>query len=197
MMTSLITQNFSVALDRWGLYYEKLFGKRPYFSEIQIPEKPKGPMWLIPVAREIIKWTNDRPLQGVQSALNRHFRSWQQSHNGLDQAVTGNDRDPRNGSYAVWVRALVEADPEFANRSADELKHEGHTGITLLERKLLEWHQFCLTGEYLDRESVTLTTGSRYSGGSVPLAHWLDGFYVGACDSSRRGPNLRSRRVYT
>jgi len=186
------------ALISWGATYEKLFGKKPDFSAIRIPEKLEGlgPVRLIVVAREIMEWTNNRPLQGTQEALKKHFSCWQYV-NDLDHEITTNDRDPKNGSYAVWVRDVREADEEFANKSEDDLVAEQHTGITVLERQLLEADYFLEKGEHMDRENVTLCSGSRYRGGNVPGARWSGGgFGVGWCRASLRFPHLRSRRVW-
>jgi hypothetical protein len=83
----------------------------------------------------------------------------------------------------------VEADPEFANKSADDLAAEGHQGITIRERIILELNFFKETGDHLDKRDITLCAGSRYSDGCVPYADWRggDGFFVD------RGRRLRSR----
>src|SRR3989344_5750050 len=64
-------------LTRWSDNYFKLFGRRPDLSAVRIPEKPEGfgPMRLIVVARELVEWTDNHPLEGVQEALKTHFRS--------------------------------------------------------------------------------------------------------------------------
>lgn len=188
----------SADLIRWDGVYEKLFGQKPNLSQIAVPEMPEGfgPMRLVVVAREVLKWTDNHPLQGTQSALKRRFPCWQYVVD-LDEAIVRNDRDPKNGSCAVWVRDVREADEEFANKSADDLAGENHLGITLIERQLLEIDYFLEHGEHLDVQNVTLCTGSRNRGDNVPSAHWIaDKFYVGRCYSANRGPRLRSRRVW-
>lgn len=115
----------------------------------------------------------------------------------LDLAVTTNDRDPnRDGSYVVHFRETVEADPELAGKSANDLAREGVKSITLLERLLLEFAYFLATGEHLDIENTTLCSGSRYSDGRVPGVGWGadDGeVYVGWCRPDNRSPGLRAR----
>jgi hypothetical protein len=186
-------------LARWSDNYYKLFNQRPDLSALRIPEKPEGvgPMRLIVGVRELVEWTENRLLEGVQEVLKKHFRGWEYDSD-LDAAIPTNDRDPRSGSYAVWVKDVREADKEFANKSADDLKAEGHTGITLLERQLLEADYFFEKGEHLDVENVTLCTGSRDADGGVPGcdgdAHDL--FYVYYYYASDRGGDLRSRRVW-
>lgn len=184
-------------LARWSGNYFKLFGKRPDLSQVRIPEKPEGfgPMRLIVVAKELLEWTENRPLESVQEALKKHFPGWEYSAD-LDADITVNDRDPRNGSYAVWVKDVQEADDDLANKSANDLKVEGHTGITELERGLLEADVFFEKNDHLDRENVTLCTGSRSRDGSVPSCDWDVLFYVGWCRSSLRDGSLRSRRVW-
>lgn len=90
----------------------------------------------------------------------------------LDKAVPKNDRDAAKRSYKVSFRQNIEADPELANKSANDLAKTGVKGITLLERLLLELAYFMAKGRHLDIENVTLCTGSRYSGGNVPSVYW-------------------------
>lgn len=195
----------SLNLLRWETVYGKLFGlkQRPDLSEIHIPEKPEGvgPTRLIVVAHEIIEWSdNHGSLQGVQETLKEHFPCWQYADN-LDKAISVNDRDPRNGSYAVWVKDVREADEEYSNKSADDLKAGNHTGITLLERQLMEadyfFEKFFEKSGHLDQENVTLCSGSRDRNGLVPCTGWRsDEFFVYWYDATDRYSYLRSRRVW-
>lgn len=181
---------------RWEGNYGKLFNRKPDFSQVHIPERPQdiGPVRLIVVVQELLEWTKNSPLQEVQNTLKKQFKCWE--YNNLDDSITKSDRDPKNGSYAVWVKDVREADPEFADKSADDLKAENHTGITVLERQLLEADYFFEKGEHLDQQNITLCTGSRDRGGGVPGAGWRGGFVVGWCDSASRFSALRSRRVW-
>jgi len=183
-------------LLRWEVVYNKLFGKKPDLSGIRIPEKPEdvGPMRLIIVVRELVEWTNNRPLQNTQEALKEHFPAWEYAN--LDDSITVNDRDPKNGSYAVWVKDVREADEENADKSANDLKAENHTGITVLERQLLEADYFFEKGEHLDQQKITLCSGSRDRVGHVLRAGWNCRFFVSWYRPSNRDPNLRSRRVW-
>jgi len=188
-------------LARWSDNYFKLFNQRPDLSQVRIPEKPEGfgPMRLIVVVRELLEWTDNRPLEGTQEALKSHLPGLELGYDFfLDFAIPMNDRDPRNGSYAVWVRDVAEADKEFAYKSANDLKAEGHVGITVCERQLLEVDYFFEKGGRPDRQNVTLCTGSRSRGGDVLRCRWRadEGFRVLWCDASQSGSNLRSRRVW-
>lgn len=94
------------------------------------------------------------------------FWSWSDN---LDKVVPTNDRDPtRDGPYAIGVRATIEADEENANKTADMLAKEGHKGMTLMERLMLELIHFLATGQHLDVINWTLCTGSRFVAGGVP-----------------------------
>ena len=102
-------------LPRWEGVYGKLFGlqQKPDFSTLRIPEKPQGVglVRLVVVACEILGWTGDHhgPLQGIQKALKEHFACWQYERD-LDKSIPTNNRDPKNGSYALWVKDACEAD---------------------------------------------------------------------------------------
>lgn len=190
---------FGADLARWVKTYEKYFGKTPDFSNLVVPAKPEnvGPMRLIVVAREIVDWTGGHPLQGTMNALKRIFATWQYIDD-LDVAIPQSDRDPRTGSYALWVRDVREADAENANLSANDLARRGGQGsITVLERMLLEADYFEERGEHMDQENWTLCAGSRNRDGGVPYGSWSDPqFRVDWYNASNRNPNLRSRSVY-
>ena len=82
------------------------------------------------------------------------------------------ERDPRKGAYAIWIRDMVEADENLKNISADSIKARGLTTETLTERLLQElvcWHE---TKKRLDVQNITLCSGSRYRDGYVPLVYW-------------------------
>ncbi len=118
--------------------------------------------------------------------------------NDLDVAVLHNDRDPmKQGPYAISFAPNVEADEEFKNLSAEQLKERGHQSDTLLECLLLGMAYIIATeGEHLDDKNVTLCAGSRRSDGSVPSVHWnrdarkvrVDWYF-----SRNRSDSLRSR----
>lgn len=94
-----------------------------------------------------------------------------------------------------YFKKIVEADPEYADKSANELEGKIE-GITLRERLLLELQYFEETGKHLDEKSVTLCTGSRGAGGRVPNVDWSPGrraVYVRLCPRDYRYPALRSR----
>lgn len=71
-------------------------------------------------------------------------------------------------------RLTQESDEELKNLSADDLEKKGIKGITLRERIIYELRYFKKTGQHLDIYNITLCSGSRYDGGSVPRARWLD-----------------------
>ena len=192
------TVSLSPDLLRWSDNYFKLFNRRPDLSTLRVPEKPEGfgSMRLVVVAREILDWTENHPFEGVQEALKKHFPGLEYIDD-LDADITTNDRDPKNGSYAVWVRDTQEPDEEFVNRSANDLKAENHTGIIVLERQLFEWDFFSEKGDHLDKTNITLCTGSRSSDGGVPGVSWIAArLDVDRYGSAHRHSALRSRRVW-
>ena len=97
-----------------------------------------------------------------------------------------------------YFQKNIEADPENADKSANDLGEEGKiNGITLRERLILELQYFKETGRHLDVENWTLCSGSRDSGGDVPSVHWSPG--DGEVDvnwdvSGGRHSSMRSRQ---
>ena len=176
-------------LGEWREFYRKYFGIE--LGDIKIPEKtPEQGEFsrLIIVAKDL---TNNQ----VYNTCTKHFPCWRHTDN-LDKDVPTNERDPKNGSYAIWVRDVVEADEVHKRKSAEMIKKENLTTETLLERMLHELKHFSETGKHLDISNWTLCSGSRFRGGSVPSAGW-DGsrFEVGWNYAGNRDENLRSREV--
>lgn len=128
------------------------------FSSLSIPKQRKGFDRLIVVARGL---TIEQAFQQCQ----KHFPCWKYTDRDLDVAVTTNDRNPKNGPYAIWVRDRIEADQDLEQK---------HIPITLLEWLLLELKYFLETGQHLDIQNVTLCSGSRCADGFVPGVRWDD-----------------------
>ena len=111
--------------------------------------------------------------------------------------ISTNDRSPDTKSYALWVRDVVEADKNLAILSARDLTRRQVSGITFLERLLLEVTYFTETQQHLDVDvTATLCTGSRYPDGFVPTVRWdrtrLTTFW---CHSDQAMPHVRAREV--
>lgn len=183
------SMNLDSQLKRWQDLYKDLFGIRIDFEPIKIPEQKKGFNRLIVVPKGI---TMNKVVEVCRKKFDMHLVT-----EDLDKEVTRNDRVPTQ-TYAIWVQDNIEVDPEFHDKSANQLKEENHQGITLLERLLYELVYFTETGKHLDVKKVTLCAGSRRSGGGVPGVSWSPDYrkvYVGCCRPGGRDPDLRSRAV--
>ena len=116
-----------------------------------------------------------------------------------DKEITENQRDPnQDGSYAIAVKASVEADEENKNQSADQRKANNCQDITLKERIFLELVYFLATKKHLDEDNVTYCSGSRHRYGYVPNVAYLSGdrlVYVHWYYSDNYGDRLRARSV--
>ncbi len=181
----------SLALDPrslWTQIYAKL-GITADFTDVPIPAKPEGDYWPIGVFKGIL-------MNQIVLGLQKHFSVYLYTED-LDRSVTQNDRTAEK-SYFIWVKATQEADPELKNLSANQLKKKEIKGITLLERLLLEALYFLVVkpGQHLDKENVTLCSGSRVSGGDVPCVGWDgDGVDVDWYGPDRRFVGTRGRAV--
>lgn len=148
----------------WEIFYKKHFNL--VLDYVIVPNHQLGFDRLIFVAKGLT-------LNQVYDACAKQFPSWRYE-NDLDRNITQNDRDPKNGAYAIWVRDCQPADEENKNLSADQLVTQQVKGITLLERMLYELKYHDETSNHLDMESVTLCSGSRDSKGMVPIAYWKE-----------------------
>ncbi|MBU1173475.1 MAG: hypothetical protein KKD44_28240 [Proteobacteria bacterium] len=82
-------------------------------------------------------------------------------------------KSDRSGKYEIDFKPNIEADEDYKNMSANEIKEKGIRGITLEERLLLELQYFRETGKHLDINDWTLCAGSRYSDGCIPAVYWF------------------------
>jgi hypothetical protein len=173
-------------LQEWDSFYKKHFGFTP--GDVVVPSHQEGFDRLIEVAGGLTQ-------NQVYDACAKQFKCWRYIDD-LNSGVTTNDRDPKNGAYAIWVRDRQEADEENKNLSADQLEVQQVKGITLLERMLYELKYHDETGKHLDIRNWTLCSGSRFSDGRVPFASWFDDkFVVGWYRPHFRDVRLRTRSV--
>jgi len=176
--------------EDWTKFYKEYFGIIVDLFDLRVPTKVKGFDRLIVIPRGVTL------NQVWEVCKKKHFKCWTSSD--LEMAGVLSDRDPKDGTYAIWVIEAVEADEEMKNFSANDLKKNGTKGVTLLERLILELKYFSETGKHLDVLNLTLCSGSRGSGGDVPSVGWGGGgLEVGWAGLGSSGPGLRSRVAVT
>lgn len=148
----------------WTRIYKRYFNRRVNLVDVIIPDHydPEKHFCVI-VAKGI---TMNEVVKGLRKLFTVSLYN-----EDLDANVTANDRIA-DKDYAILFNKNIEADEEFKNLSANQLKEKSISGITLLERLLLEALYFSITLEHLDVNNVTLCCGSRYSGGSIPPVDW-------------------------
>lgn len=157
-------EEVSVLLDEWQQFYRDLFGLEVDFSGLSVPARKKGFDRLIVVAQGMTP-------QRLYDKCTELFPCWKWIYQNLDEVVQF-ERTSKDGPYAVWFRDTVEADEDLKDLSANDLAKRKIPGITLEERLLMELKYFKETGYHLDIATVTLCSGSRYSGGDVPGVCW-------------------------
>jgi len=148
----------------WQAFFTKYFGMELDLSKIATPKHQSGFDRIVVVPQGLT-------LNQVVEVCKKHFSVYCY-YDDLDAEMTHSDRDAKNGHYAIRIRDRVEADEELRSRSANWLKEEGVTTMTLMERLILELKYYEETGEHLDVENVTLCAGSRDSDGRVPHVDW-------------------------
>lgn len=178
-------------LKEWKDVYKKYFSLE--LGEVQVSGQPSGFDRLIVAHGDLAR--EERPLNWVYSVCAKHFTCWRYTQD-LDKSVTKNDREAKDGTYAIWVRDRVEADEENKNLSAKSLAEQKILGQTLLERLLHELKFWEETRKHLDVQNWTLCSGSRRSDGGVPgvVFGGLEVF-VYCCDPDGSGEVIRARSV--
>ena len=149
----------------WQEFYRKYFRMSVDFSEVAIPEDPGG-------FERVIFIPKGLTYADIVKVLKKKFKVYFYTEK-LDKDIKDDVRTSKQ-SYAVRFRERVEADKEWKNTSANQLKEKGINSITLMERLILELKYFDETGKHLDIDNITLCAGSRRSDGVVPFVFWDD-----------------------
>jgi len=154
-------------IREWESLYREL-GISCDLSQVVIPTDPGGLTRVLIMAQGVMpRWVYDKA-----SGL---FRCWKWTDRNLDEVITS-DRTAKNGSYAIRVRDVVEADEDLKNLSADDIKKQKINTETFEERIMHEIKFFKETGKHLDVKNVTLCAASRCSDGHVPDVGWGEFF---------------------
>jgi hypothetical protein len=163
----MIATPYADLLLEWEQFYLKHFSPTFDFASLPVPVRP-GDGWRLLIIADI-------PLEQVYEKCKELFQCWCWTDGSFNEIVTWNERDAKNGPYAVWVKDNVEADEELKHLSASDIKVKGMATETLAERLIHELKFFTETGEHLDLKNVTLCAGSRDSFGVVPGVCWRYG----------------------
>lgn len=156
-----IVDEFYEIRQNWQDFYKTHFNWDVDFSQVIIPQKPKGKWRLLFIPKGMT-------LNFAFQICQKLFTSWKY-YDDLDKKVSKNIRNTST-HYAVWVRDEVEPDQEFLGKSIRQADPDMLIGITLLERILFEIKFFTETGNHLDIKGLTYCSGSRDADGNVPLA---------------------------
>ncbi|MDO8499952.1 MAG: hypothetical protein Q7S66_04865 [bacterium] len=174
----------------WQRFYHEVFDLEVDFTGLPLPAEQPGFGWVVMVAPGVSH-------NQAWAACKRRFgkgRTYSSAGDDLDRAVLTNDRSPA-AAYAKRLRNRVSADEEMKNLSANALQGQEVTGITLLERILLElWYEWKTGGGHLDLVTVTLCAGSRDRYGDVARTNWIGNqFHVNFCHPDSALDELRAR----
>jgi hypothetical protein len=181
-------QAIDLLLIEWQNFYRDLFRLELAFDDIAVPEHQHGVDRLLVIAQGLT-------LEEVFRKCSELFACEKFAKN-LDRSISVNERSPKNRPYAIWVRDRVEADEEFRNMSAMDLKAAYIPAITLLERLIFELRYWGETHTHLDILDTTLCAGSRDLAGRVPTVRWDDDrFVVALSQVDASDSELRAREA--
>jgi len=174
----------------WTKIYKNWFGKTVDFTELIIPAFYNETKHFAVI---VAKGTT---MNEVVIAMKKKFNVYLYAED-LNLSVTTNDRIA-DKDYVIIFNKNIEADENLKDLSANKLAKMNISGITLLERLLLEIYYFDQTKKHLDINNWTLCSGSRYSGGRAPNVHWSSDFSELGVDWNgvdHHNAYLRSRAV--
>ncbi|MEI7452313.1 MAG: hypothetical protein WCK37_03890 [Candidatus Falkowbacteria bacterium] len=176
----------------WTNIYQNQFDKKVDFTNLTVPS------FYNPDKHFAIIVAKGTTMNEVVTAIKKKFNVHLYNEN-LDSSATTNDRIADKG-YVIIFNKNIEADDNLKNLSTNKLIEMNISGITLLERLLLEVFYFDNTKKHLDIKNWTLCSGSRDSGGYVPFVHWNSDdseLYGDWCSVDFYGGDLRGRAVVT
>jgi hypothetical protein len=87
---------YAGSLLEWERFYLKHFYPTYDFASLTIPVCP-GDGWRLLVIADI-------PLEDIYAKCKELFQCWCWTDNSFDEIVTWNERDTKNGPYAIWAR---------------------------------------------------------------------------------------------
>ena len=152
----------------YQLFYLDNFGLFLGFPDELMPEAPDEFSWPVCVPGII---SSEIAFRGVKFNL----PPWKWTDKPLDQVLDlERGRDAWMQSFIVRARPNWEADEDLKNLSANDIEKQGINILMFRERWILGSFLYWLTGDHLDRQTVTLT-GSRALVGSVPRVFFDSG----------------------
>lgn len=185
--------DYSLILADWEKYFWKIHGIKVDFADVSIPEADDN----------IFPWFVCKPenfsTEMAYSGGKKQYPKWKYTDKPLDDALNLSfGRDVFNHPYIIRLKPNWEADEDLKNLSANTIIKKQINTATLKERLLLGDFLYWKYKKHLDVVNVTLCTGSRYSGGSVPYVDWderFDEMEVDWYDSGVANGVLRSRQA--
>jgi hypothetical protein len=147
----------------WADFYRRIFGKEVDLANLHVPAKPEYECWPIVMVPGI---SNNDAFDACKKQFDKAWRC-EDDLNTVRDVVKRPD-----GAYVVWVRQNIEADPDLANVSANEIEKRVLNTLTLRERLVLGSKYFDETKSHFDIKNVTLCASSRYAVGLVPSVRW-------------------------
>lgn len=149
----------------WEEFYNNSFWEERHdFSQIMIPERPIDGLWRLLIIAE-------SNLEKIYHRFTGVCHCRRGTDDNLDEIVTWNERDTKNGAYAIWVRGRTEADAELKNLSAKDVDQKCIATETLAERLIHGLKFFLESGGNLDWQNVTLCAGSCCKDNFIPTVH--------------------------
>lgn len=174
----------------YSLFYLETYGLYLHFpDELLVPEASDEFSWPVCIPGII---SNEISFSGGKNVPPH----WKWTENSLDAVLDlSRGRDAWTHSYVVRVRPNWEADEDLKNISGNDIERRGLNVLMFRERLILGRFIFWLTGDHLDRKTITLT-GSRFADGSIPSVDWCgDELRVLWCHSDDAVGHLRSRQA--
>ncbi len=193
----------------WAKIYQNWFNTKVDFADLIIPEiyDPKKHFGVI--LPKGVNWDQASMVARNNFDIDFYPKDFNKNVSVDKDDVPKNERIANNGNvfkndriadrnYVVIFAKSISADKKFRDISANNLVEMNISGITLLERLLLEIYYFYKTAKHLDLKTNTLCSGSRDAKGNIPTCGWeftVKEFYVIWSEANECDDTTRSRAV--
>jgi len=164
-------ENTQEKIKKWQLFYKEIFNIELDTKDLIIPQLSES-------QKEKFKWLIIMP-KGltIDTIWNKVKEKMKTNAEIIFIDVKKSVRTTEKNSYVIWTRDTIEADPELANLSAEQIKEKGINPIMLEERLVQElFYNWKNPDKHLDLDNLTLCVGSRHPLGRVPSVRWFGGY---------------------
>jgi len=159
--------NFKKQMFDWQKFYKEIFDLEVDFSQTVVPNNSKTDLNFLQFMPQGLTYRQRHDKEKEMYPKYWDYNSdWP---NNMDMEFEERKTDQ---NYAIWHSGSNEADEKYKNKPASWILKKKIKTMTRLEGGIFGLYRFWESETIIDRNTVSLWSGSRYSGGYVPSSRW-------------------------